>query len=56
MTVTAEKAIQFECEKCGHIQYSEYTLAPGWYQDRAVNEDSILCELCGHDQHIIEEL
>ena len=56
MTVTAERAIQFECEECGLVQFSEYTLVHGWYGDRAVNEDNIDCEKCGHENHVIEEL
>ena len=56
MTVTAEKAIQFECEKCGRIQFTEYTLTHAWYEDRAINEDNIMCEKCNHDNHVIEEL
>lgn len=56
VTVEISRAIQFKCEKCGHIQYAEYTLTPGWYEDRAVNEDNILCEYCNHDQHVIDEL
>jgi len=48
MTVTAGRAIQFECEKCGHFQYESYTLSGGWHIDRAVNEDHIICEKCDH--------
>lgn len=56
MPVTAERAIQFECEKCGHIQYGDYTLDMGWHEDRAIMEDRINCENCGHENHVIEEL
>lgn len=56
MTVEAEKAIEFKCEKCGELQYFDYTLIPGWYEDRAVNEDKITCEKCSHQNHVIEEL
>ena len=56
MTVTAERAIQFECEECGLVQFSEYTLSDGWYENRAVNDDRIYCEECGHENHVIEEL
>lgn len=56
MAVTAEKAIEFKCEKCDKFQFAEYTLAQGWYEDRAVNEDRIDCEYCGHENHVIEEL
>ena len=56
MTVEAEKAIQFECENCGHFQYESYTLCSGSFEDRAVNEDRIDCEKCGYENHIIEEL
>jgi len=54
--VVAERAIQFECENCGHMQYDNYALSPGWYINRAVNEDNIVCAECGHDNHVIEEL
>lgn len=56
MPVEAKKAIQFECENCGEVQFSEYTLNHGWHVDRAVNEDRIDCEECGHENHVIEEL
>ena len=55
MTVEAEKAIQYECEKCGEVQFSEYTLCPEWFEDREVMSDRILCDSCGHDNHVIEE-
>ena len=56
MTVEAEKAIQFECEKCGYLNYESYTLESGWYEDRAVMEDCLECGECGHENHVIEEL
>ncbi len=56
MTVEAEKAIQFECEECGRVQFSEDTLCYGRYADRTVKEDRIDCEKCGHENHVIEEL
>ena len=56
MAVQVEKAIRFKCEHCGKVQFGEYTLIPGKYMDREVNEDHILCEQCNHDNHVIEEL
>ena len=56
MTVTAEKAILFECEKCHKEQFYKYSLEHGWYDDRAVMEDRIVCQYCNHDNHVIEEL
>ena len=56
MTVKAEKSMQFDCEKCGHLNYGPYTLCHGWYGDRAVMEDKIDCSKCGHENHVIEEL
>jgi transcription elongation factor Elf1 len=56
MTVIAHEAISFTCENCGSEQFAEYTLSPGWYKDRAVNEDNIDCITCGHENHVIEEL
>lgn len=56
MTTEAMRAISFECEECGEIQFADYTLVDGWYMGRAVNEDNIICEHCWHDQHVIEEL
>jgi predicted nucleic-acid-binding Zn-ribbon protein len=56
MTVEAEKAIQFTCEKCGHFQYESYTLRYGWHEGRSVMEDRIDCEKCGHENHLIEEI
>ena len=55
MTVTAKKAIQFECEECGHFQYGSYSLEGAYYKGRVVNEDHIMCKQCGHDNHVIEE-
>ena len=55
MTVEAEKAIQFECEECGHFQYESYTLIGGSHEGRAVEEDYIDCEKCGHENHVIME-
>lgn len=56
MTVEAGRAIWFECEKCTHGQYADYSLDSGWFDGRAVNEDYIDCEECGHENHVIEEL
>ena len=56
MTTTVEKAIYFRCEYCDHPQYHRYSLEHGWHDDRAVMQDNILCEKCGRDNHIIEEL
>jgi len=56
MTVEAERAIQFECEECGEIQYHEYSLQDSWLDNRAVNADNIMCEKCGHDNFVFEEL
>ena len=56
MTQTANKAIQFKCEKCGYIQFSKYTLEYSYFEDRYVYQDHIQCEKCGHDNHVIQEL
>ena len=58
MTVKAKKAIYFECEKCGHGQYFDYTLEHSWESDpdRAVMADKIDCEKCNHQNRVIEEL
>lgn len=56
MTVTAEKAIYFECEECGHGMYIDYTLDHDWEGDRAVMSDKIDCEECQHQNRVIEEL
>jgi len=56
MTVQAEKAIWFRCEKCKRGQYADYSLELQWYKDRSVMGDNILCEYCGFANHIIEEL
>jgi transcription elongation factor Elf1 len=54
--VKAHEAISFTCWNCGTEQLAYYTLNPGWYVDRAVNEDVIDCEKCGEENHVIEEL
>jgi DNA-directed RNA polymerase subunit M/transcription elongation factor TFIIS len=56
MSVKAEKAISFECEKCRHHQFIEYTLDHDWEDDRAVMADNIDCEECKHVNRVIEEL
>lgn len=56
MTTTAQKAIYFRCEDCDYPQYHLHTLEHGWFNDRYVNQDHIVCENCGFDNHIIEEL
>ena len=56
MSVEAEKAIWFECEKCNEGQYADYSLEYSWEDDRAVMADNIDCELCGHTNRVIEEL
>jgi transcription elongation factor Elf1 len=54
--VKAHEAISFTCWNCGTEQLAYYTLEPGWYEDRAVNEDKIDCIVCGQENHVIEEL
>ena len=56
MSVEALKAIYFECEKCEHGQYADYTLNNNWEDDRAVNADDIICEKCNHSNRVIEEI
>ena len=56
MTVEADRAIGFACEKCGEYQYHEYSLDNEWYEDRCVMADRIDCEYCGHENHVIENL
>ena len=56
MAQVAQTAIQFECEKCGKIQFEEDSLDYAWFKDRTVREDHIQCEKCGHDNHVIQEL
>jgi len=46
----------FECEKCHHGQYADYTLGSDWEDDRAVMADNIDCEECGHENRVIEDL
>ena len=53
MTVTAEKAIYFECEKCGYRQYHHYTLEK---ISSEIMENLINCESCGQTNHVIEEI
>jgi len=58
--IKAERAIQFDCEQCGETQYFEYTLEHGWCYDdgrsRAVMQDEVQCEFCGHMNHVYQEL
>jgi len=56
MTVKALKAVFWQCEECRHGQYGNYTLEHSWHEDRAVMADNIICETCGHENHVIEEL
>ena len=56
MTTEAMRAISFECEECGEIQFADYTLESGWFEDRVVMSDLIDCENCGRENHVIEEL
>jgi len=56
MTVKASRAILFDCEYCGETQYSSYALDQEWYEDRMVMADRIDCEVCGKENHVIEEL
>jgi hypothetical protein len=59
MSVKADKAIGFECEKCGAYQYHAYTLEPNWERDqkgsRPVNVDVIDCGKCRHPNRVYEE-
>ena len=55
MSVKISKAIMFECEKCKTIQYHPYTLTYGWYKDKFIIEDHIICNKCNHDNHVIED-
>jgi hypothetical protein len=58
MTVVADKAIGFECEKCGKYNYEDYALDQGWDNDppRAVMEDNVICDKCGHENRVIMEM
>jgi hypothetical protein len=56
VTVKAEKAIMFKCEQCGEKQSYPYTLEHGWYEDRCVMRDNIICCFCGLDNLVVEEL
>jgi hypothetical protein len=60
MATEVDKAIGFECENCNHYQFHEYTLEPSWQCDggrnRAVNADTIDCELYGTPNRVYEEL
>ena len=56
MSVEVDRAIGFECEKCGEYQYHEYSLEQDWEDDRVVMADTIDCEKCGHANRVIEEL
>lgn len=59
MSVEADRAIGFECEKCGGYQFHEYTLEPSWEyepESRAVMADTIDCEHCGHSNRVYQEM
>lgn len=53
--VKAWPAIEFECEKCGHVQYADYSLEDEWIDDHVVLADKIDCEKCGHENHVYIE-
>ena len=64
MAVEAKTAIHFTCERCKYEQFSiKYTLSPGKLSGNAgegieidVMKDNILCEWCGHDNLVYQEL
>lgn len=56
MSIKAEPAIEFTCEKCGEIQYADYTLDQDWEEDRAVMADNIDCKKCGHENRVFMEM
>ena len=54
--VISDRAILFRCENCKKPQFHKDSLKIAWYEDRTVVQDHILCEFCGHDNHVIREL
>ena len=56
MAQVAWPAIKYKCEKCGMEQFEEDSLDYGCYENKAVRQDHIQCENCGHDNHVIQEL
>lgn len=56
MTVEAIKAIYFKCEKCGKGQYHPYSLLVDWAVNPVVSADNILCNCCGHDNRVEEDV
>lgn len=54
--VEAEKAVQFECGYCGHLNYESYALNYDWIDDAACNSDVISCEKCGKDNKVVERI
>lgn len=58
MSVLAEPAIFFKCEKCNHGQYFDDTLDHDWEDNphRAVRADNIDCEKCNHTNRVFMEL
>ena len=54
--VDAEKAIQFTCGHCGHINYESYCLENDWIDDAACLSDVISCSKCGKDNKVVERL
>jgi len=54
----AERAIMFECEKCGRINFEEDTLdyEPHESEKRWIRFDRIDCDKCGHENAVYMEL
>lgn len=49
-------ALEFECEKCGEIQYCDNNLEPEMVDGRVVSQDTIDCDKCSHENRIFQEL
>ncbi|MCK5611309.1 hypothetical protein KAR91_56085 [Candidatus Pacearchaeota archaeon] len=52
--VEAEKAIQFECGHCEHINFESDSLDSDWINDAACRSDVIACSKCGKDNKVVE--
>ena len=50
------QAIEFECFKCGEVQYADDNLEHGEYNGCAVESDILDCESCGVENFVFRSV
>jgi len=56
MTVMADSALWFQCEECGHGQYTAYSLELRYEYEECIFVDYIDCEKCKHTNRVIDPI